>query len=72
MHGITDTQGTRVNEQQHVEPAGSVISNWQAGDILIGRLQCQPKIQMSVFLQFRSVSVTWFWVGRRAGAEPPA
>ena len=27
---------------------------------------------MSVFLQFRSVSGTLFWVGRRAGAEPPA
>jgi hypothetical protein len=34
--------------------------------------RCPRKIQMSVFLQFRSVSGTLFWVGRRAGAEPPA
>ena len=35
-------------------------------------IECPRKIQMSVFLQFRSVSGTLFWVGRRAGAEPPA
>jgi len=33
--------------------------------------ECQRKIQMSVFLQFRSVSGTWFWVGGGGRARSP-
>jgi hypothetical protein len=44
---------------------GGVISNWHRGDIWAGAfMACPRKIQMSVFLQFRGVSGTLFWVGR--------
>ena len=53
-------------------PQGSVICNWQSGDILIRRLQeCPRKIQMSVDQQFRTVSGTSFGVERRAGRGAP-
>ena len=61
----------------HMQPTdlviiGNISISITNDDTFEASSPCPRKIQMSVDQQFRTVSGMSFWVGRRAGAEPPA